>query len=55
MAAAQGDALAQYRVGLSYDNGWGVDKDQTKAFEWYLKAAEQGQNLAKLSLKKFKN
>ena len=46
---------AQYKVGVSYDIGWGVDEDQDEAFEWYLKAAEQGQNLAKLSLKKFKN
>ena len=31
-----------FDVGFCYENGQGVAKDMTKAFEWYLKAAENG-------------
>ena len=41
-AAEQGDALAQYRLGLHYVDGRGVAKDNAEAAKWYLKAAEQG-------------
>ena len=37
-----GDADAQYNLGIMYDNGRGVIKDEMKAFALYLKAAEQG-------------
>ncbi len=33
---------AQYNLGLHYQNGWGVEKNPETAFQWYLKAAEQG-------------
>jgi len=40
--AEQGDAIAQYNLGLLYDNGQGVLQDYADARDWYLKAAEQG-------------
>lgn len=41
-AAKQGNAIAQYNLGVHYDNGQGVAKNETKAVYWYKKAAEQG-------------
>ena len=41
-AAEQGNAAAQCKLGVCYDNGTGVEKDEQKAVEWYQKAAEQG-------------
>lgn len=38
--AERGDGTAQRIVGDCYANGNGVDKDISKALEWYLKAAE---------------
>ena len=38
----QGGASAQYNLGVMYDNGEGVPKDNDKAITWYRKAAEQG-------------
>src|SRR6516165_2974450 len=42
-AASRGDVLAQFHLGLLYD---GYDRLMTeqpeKAFEWYMKAAQQG-------------
>ena len=32
--AEQGYASAQYNLGVMYDNGFGVPKDDTKAFYW---------------------
>jgi TPR repeat protein len=40
--AEQGDASAQYNLGVMYDNGKGVLKDDKEAVKWYRKAAEQG-------------
>ncbi len=40
--AEQGNAKAQYNLGVMYDNGQGVPQDYAKAVEWYRKAAEQG-------------
>ena len=40
-AAEQGDAEAQFSLGWSYENGYGVEKSYTKAVKWYSKAAEQ--------------
>ena len=39
--AEQGDAVAQYNLGLMYKNGWGVTQDYAEAVKWYRKAAEQ--------------
>ena len=33
---------AQYMLGKFYENGYGVDKDKDKLFEYHTKAAEQG-------------
>ena len=41
-AADQGDASAQFSLGLRYANGEGVAKDSAEAVKWYRKAAEQG-------------
>jgi TPR repeat protein len=41
-AAEQGNAAAQFNLGLCYDNGEGVVKDEVEAVKWYRKAAEQG-------------
>ena len=37
--AEQGDARAQYYLGLLYENGDGVPRDYEKAREWYEKSA----------------
>ena len=41
-AADQGEADAQYNLGLCYYKGEGVRKDQAEAVKWFRKAAEQG-------------
>ena len=40
--AEQGDARAQYNLGLMYYNGYGVLQDYKTAVKWYRLAAEQG-------------
>ena len=40
--AKQGNAFAQYSLGLMYANGDGVPQDYKTAVEWYRLAAEQG-------------
>ncbi len=40
--AEQGNAKAQYNLGLMYYNGEGVPQDYAEAVKWYRKAAEQG-------------
>ena len=40
--ARQGDAHAQVSLAAIYETGRGVPKDETKAVEWYQKAAFQG-------------
>ena len=44
--AEQGDAGAQYNLGLMYRNGQGVPQDYKTAVKWYTLAAEQGIALA---------
>jgi uncharacterized protein len=48
--AEHGDALAQYNLGLLYDNGQGVQKDYVQARQWYEKAALRGDVSAQLNL-----
>lgn len=43
-AAEQGEAKAQYNLGMAYDTGKGVEQDYRQAGEWYRKAADK--NLA---------
>ncbi len=40
--ADEGDAIAQYWLGVMYDDGEGVDQDDAEALKWYLKSAGQG-------------
>ncbi len=40
--AEQGDARAQYKLGLMYTFGDNVTQDDREAVKWYSKAAEQG-------------
>ena len=49
-AAEQGDARAQFNLGLKYANGEGVPKDDREAVQWYRRAAEQGHAGAQLNL-----
>ena len=41
-AASSGNATAQFQLGRAYFRGDGVAADKTKAHEWILKSAEQG-------------
>lgn len=40
--AAQGNAIAQYNLGVMYHDGKGVPKDYAEAMKWYRLAANQG-------------
>jgi hypothetical protein len=48
--AQQGDANAQYHIGVLYHNGFGVTQDYQQAINWYRKAAEQGLAAAQFNL-----
>ena len=48
--ANQGNALAQFKLGVMYDEGNGVAQNTAKAFEWYQKAAEQGNASAQFNI-----
>ena len=48
--AEQGDASAQYLLGLSYVTGEGVPQDDQEAVSWFRKAAEKGNAGAQFSL-----
>ena len=41
-AAEQGDADAQFNLGVCYKNGSGVEKSYAQAVYWYKRSAEQG-------------
>jgi TPR repeat protein len=49
-AAEQGDVDAQYRVGLIYAEGRGVEQDEVKSFYWLSRAVQQGDAGAKTLL-----
>ena len=49
-AAEQGDAEAQYLLGLAYWSGDGVDKDEREGVRWFHKAADQGYVRAQFKL-----
>ena len=38
----QGDADAQYNLGVLYSKGWGVPQDRAESVKWYRKAAHRG-------------
>ncbi|MBI2994705.1 MAG: SEL1-like repeat protein [Gammaproteobacteria bacterium] len=48
--AAQGDPVAQFRVGTLYHQGLGVERDLSAAAQWYRRSAEQGNADAEYSL-----
>jgi TPR repeat protein len=48
--AEHGDADAQCEVGEWYAGGYGVPKDDTKARDWYRRAAQQGHAKAQATL-----
>jgi TPR repeat protein len=48
--AEQGDAVAQFNLGVMYNQGQGVPQDNKTAVKWYKLAAEQGDADAQLNL-----
>ena len=48
--ADQGNAAAQFSVGLMYAHGQGVPRDDALAVKWYRLAADQGHALAQNNL-----
>lgn len=48
--AANGDPEAQYKLGVAFFNGRGVEKDLPEAARWYESAAEQGHAKAQFNL-----
>lgn len=49
-AAEQGHARSQYKLGLMYANGYGVEQDHAEAFKWFRLAAAQGERDAHFKL-----
>jgi hypothetical protein len=49
-AAERGEAWAQNNLGVMYENGKGVTRDDKEAVRWYTKAAEQGNAVAQNNL-----
>jgi hypothetical protein len=49
-AAERGDQVAQYILGLLYDDGRGVAQDYAEAVCWYRKAADQGHAAAQYNI-----
>ena len=50
LAADQGDASAQYNLGVMYAEGRGVPQDYAEALKWYRLAADQGYADAQFNL-----
>ncbi len=48
--ASQGNAAAQYNLGVMYANGRGVPQDYVQAMKWYRLAADQGDAKAQFNL-----
>ncbi|MRI58037.1 MAG: hypothetical protein C6H99_00855 [Epsilonproteobacteria bacterium] len=48
--AKEGSAEAMYYVGMMYYEGWGVEKSQQKAIEWWKRADRRGSLDAKYML-----
>ena len=42
LLAEQGDAIAQYNLGVMYANGYGVPQNNIRAYVWFSVAATQG-------------
>ena len=54
-AAEQGEAHAQFMLGMCYFNGVGITQDKTEAVKWLQKAAKQGHEKAKKALTEINN
>ena len=50
LAAERGEPEAQYKLGILYDTGDGVEQDKWEAVEWWRKAAKQGDKNARNEL-----
>ena len=50
LAAEQGDARAQFNLGVKYAKGEGVPQDDTEAVKWFRLAAQQGDARAQNNL-----
>jgi len=50
LEAEQGDANAQYKVGVEYANGHCVKQDYQQVAKWFRLAAEQGHQNAQYDL-----
>jgi hypothetical protein len=50
MLAERGDPPAQFALGMLYDKGNGVERDNARAAEWYTRSAESGYARAQLNL-----
>lgn len=48
--ATQGDMEAQFQLGLAYDQGRGIARNQSEAAAWYRRSAEQGYAVAQNNL-----
>ena len=48
--AEQGDAAAQFNLGLLYYDGTGVPQDYRQAAEWFRRSADQGYTKSQLNL-----
>lgn len=48
--AKEGNAEAMYYIGMMYYEGWGVEKSQEQAVEWWKKANRRGSLDAKYML-----
>lgn len=54
-AADQGHVGAQYRIGVQYQYGLGVERSDELAMYWYRTAAEKGHTMARTSVDKMEN
>ncbi|MBR6436885.1 MAG: sel1 repeat family protein, partial [Thermoguttaceae bacterium] len=52
-AAEQGNAQAQYNLGICYTKGCGVTQDKAEGLKWLRKAADQGDEDARNAIKAF--
>ena len=52
--ARNGNADAQYKLGLAYEKGEGVEKDTSQAVSWFDLAAKQGHAEAKKTIQKYR-
>ncbi|MDR2455365.1 MAG: sel1 repeat family protein [Deltaproteobacteria bacterium] len=49
-SAKRGNPSAQYKLGVMYDNGYGVRQNHAEAAKWYYRAAMQGHPSAQYNL-----